>query len=117
MHVRWRFLKNAIANLGRGGLTGLVALVLPPVLVRHMTPAAYAVWVLILLACTYVGYLDFGLQTAVGRYIAFAAEKQDTAPRDSVFSPVFAGLGLGAFLSVFLLLVGAAIAPWIFPAI
>jgi O-antigen/teichoic acid export membrane protein len=117
MNLRWRFLKNAVANLGRGGLTGLVALVLPPVLVRHMTPAAYAVWVLILQACAYVGYLDFGLQTAVGRYIAFAAEKQDTAQRDSVFSTAFAGLALAALLSIVLLLAAAAIAPWIFPAI
>jgi O-antigen/teichoic acid export membrane protein len=117
MHLRWRLLKNAVANLGRGGLTGLVALVLPPVLVRHMTPAAYAVWVLILQACAYVGYLDFGLQTAVGRYIAFAAEKQDTAQRDSVFSTAFAGLALAALLSMVFLLIAAAIAPWIFPAI
>jgi O-antigen/teichoic acid export membrane protein len=117
MNNRWRFLKNAIANLGRGGLTGLVALVLPPVLVRHMTPAAYAVWVLILQACAYVGYLDFGLQTAVGRYIAFAAEKHDTVQRDSVFSTAFAGLALCALLSIILLLAMAAIAPWIFPAV
>ena len=117
MHLRWRFLKNAVANLGRGGLTGLVALVLPPVLVRHMTPATYAVWVLILQACAYVGYLDFGLQTAVGRYIAFAAEKQDTAQRDTVFSTALAGLALAALLSIIFLLIAAAIAPWIFPAI
>jgi len=70
MHLRWRFLKNAVANLGRGGLIGLVALVLPPVLVRHMTPAAYAVWVLILQACAYVGYLDFGLQTLTNNNVA-----------------------------------------------
>jgi len=82
-----------------------------------MSPAAYAVWVLILQACAYVGYLDFGLQTAVGRYIAFAAEKQDIAQRDSVFSTAFAGLGLGALVSVIFLVVAAAIAPWIFPAI
>ena len=117
MNNRMRLLKNAIANLGRGGLTGLVALVLPPVLVRHMTPAAYAVWVLILQACAYVGYFDFGLQTAVGRYIAFAAEKQDIAQRDSVFSTAFAGLAVCALLSIVLLLAAAAIAPWIFPAI
>jgi O-antigen/teichoic acid export membrane protein len=117
MNNRLRFLKNAIANLGRGGLTGIVALVLPPVLVRHMTPAAYAVWVLILQACAYVGYLDFGLQTAVGRYIAFAAEKRDIRQRDSVFSTAFVGLALCALLSIVLLLAAAAIAPWIFPAI
>jgi O-antigen/teichoic acid export membrane protein len=117
VHLRWLFLKNALANLGRGGLTGLAALVLPPVLVRHMTPAAYAVWVLILQTCVYVGYLDFGLQTAVGRYIAYAAEKQDVAQRDSIFSTAFAGLGLAAFLSVIFLIVAAAVAPWVFPAI
>src|SRR6202451_938120 len=107
--TRWRFAKNAIANLGRGSAAALVALLLPPVLVRHMTPASYAVWVLTLQVVAYVGYLDFGLQTAIGRYIAFANEKKDKKFRDGIFSTAFGGLTVAAVIGL-LVTLGVALA-------
>ena len=115
--LRQRLFKNALANLGRGGTGAIVAILLPPVLVRHMAPASYAVWVLILQVVAYVAYLDFGLQTAVGRYIAFAHEKKDTQWRDGIFSTAFSGLSLAALLGVGLILIAMAACPSIFPSI
>jgi O-antigen/teichoic acid export membrane protein len=115
--LRRRLFKNAVANLGRGGTAALVAILLPPVLVRHMEPATYAVWILTLQVVAYVGYLDFGLQTAVGRYIAFANEKGDTECRDGIFSTAFAGLAIAALLGLALVLVAVAVAHSIFPNI
>lgn len=117
METRKRLLKNAVANVCRGGAMGIVALLLPPVLVRHMTAVAYGVWVLVLQTSAYVGYLDFGLQTAVGRYIAFANEKSDVELRDSIFSTAFAGLMMAGILSFLLLAVAAALVQKIFPSI
>jgi O-antigen/teichoic acid export membrane protein len=57
-----------------------------------MAPASYAVWVLILQISAYAGYLNFGLQTAVGRYVAYANELGDKDQRDSVFSTALVGL-------------------------
>src|ERR1022692_1826520 len=115
MGNRWRFAKNVFANLGRGSAAAFVALLLPPVLVRHMPPASYAVWVLVLQVVAYMGYLDFGLQTAVGRYIAFVHEKKDPESRDGIFSTALAGLAFAGFLGLILIGVAAAAVHWIFP--
>jgi O-antigen/teichoic acid export membrane protein len=112
-----RFAKNTFANLGRGSAAAVVALLLPPVLVRHMTPAAYAVWVLVLQTCAYISFLNLGLQTAIGRYVAYANEKRDMALRDSVFSTAFATLCCAALLSIVCLIVAVLAAPVVFPSV
>jgi O-antigen/teichoic acid export membrane protein len=117
MQIHWRFAKNAVANLGRGSAAAVVALLLPPVLVRHMTPASYAVWVLVLQTAAYVGYLNFGLQTAIGRYVAYANEKKDIEQRDAIFSTALAGLCCAALFSLACLAVAAVAAPAIFPSV
>jgi O-antigen/teichoic acid export membrane protein len=100
MQTRWRIAKNATANLVRGGTAGLVSIFLPAVLVRHMSQIEYSVWVLVLQVAAYSSYLDFGLQTAVGRYIAIANEKRDPHQRDSVFSTAFVGLSIGSVIAI-----------------
>ncbi|MGD0929719.1 MAG: hypothetical protein ABR902_03620 [Candidatus Korobacteraceae bacterium] len=117
MTTRRLFIKNAVANLGRGGATALVAVFLPPLLVRHMSTVSYGVWVLVLQVAAYIGYLDFGLQTAIGRYIAYATERGDYQQRNSVFSTAFAGLVAAAFVSLLLLVAAAAAVPAVFPGI
>lgn len=103
MTIRWVFIKNAIANVGRGGAAGIVALLLPPLLIRHMAATDYATWVLVLQCASYVSYLDFGLQTAVGRYIAYAIEKRETEQCISIFSTALVALLAIALLSAVLL--------------
>jgi len=117
MQIHWRFVKNAVANLGRGSAAAVVALLLPPLLVRHMTATSYAVWVLVLQTAAYVSYLNFGLQTAIGRYVAFAKEKGDVDLRDSIFSTAFAGLCGAALVSLICLAGAAAAIPELFPSI
>jgi len=106
-----------MANLARGGAAAFAALLLPPILVRHMPSTAYAAWVLVLQTAGYVGYLDLGLQTAVGRYVAYAREKNDPGQRDSVFSTAFAGLAGAGLISLVLLFFVVWAAPLIFPRI
>src|SRR5258708_31655218 len=117
MQMHWRLGKKAVSNLGRGGATAVVALLLPPILVRHMPAATYAVWVLVLQTAAYVGYLNFGLQTAIGRYVAFANEKQDVEQRDSVFSTALVGLCCAALVSLACLAAATLAAPAIFPSV
>jgi O-antigen/teichoic acid export membrane protein len=117
MKIYLRFAKNAVANLGRGSATAVVALLLPAVLVRHMAQASYAVWVLVLQTAAYVSYLNFGLQTAIGRYVAFANEKNDVVLRDSVLSTAFAGLCAAALVAFVLLSAAVAAVPIIFPSV
>lgn len=117
MQLHWRFAKNAISNLGRGGAAAVVALLLPLVLVRHMSAAAYAVWVLVLQTAAYISYLDFGLQTAIGRYVAYANERHDPEQRDSVFSTAFVGLCAAAGVSLVGLAIAILAAPAMFPGV
>lgn len=117
MNSRWVFIKNAAASLGRAGTAGIVALLLPPLLVRHMSASDYAIWVLVLQCGSYIAYLDFGLQTAVGRYFAYATEKKDFKQRVAIFSTALVALMMVALLSVFLLLVLIAFVRFIFPAV
>ena len=117
MNIRWAFVKNAAASLGRAGAAGLVTLLLPPLLVRHMTSTDYGIWVLVLQCGSYVAYLDFGLQTAVGRYLAYAAEKNDFKQRAAIFSTALVALMVVGLLSVILLLAVIASIHLIFPSI
>jgi O-antigen/teichoic acid export membrane protein len=56
--------KNAFANVCRGGAAALVMLLMPPFLTRILSKDAYGAWLLILQLATYVSLLDFGIQIA-----------------------------------------------------
>jgi len=112
-----RLIKNAAANLARGGVGGVVAILLPALLVRHMSELSFGIWSLVLQVAAYVGYLDFGLQTAIGRYVAFADEKRDADMRDSIVSTAFAGLCGAAVLGGLFILAAACFAGHIFPRV
>jgi O-antigen/teichoic acid export membrane protein len=73
------FAKNSASNLTRMGLTSLIAVFLPGYLTHHLPVQTYGAWVLILQLGAYVGYLDFGVQTAVAKYIAEYEAKKDYA--------------------------------------
>lgn len=62
--------RNSAANVMRLGFTSLVAVFLPAYLTHHLPIEIYGAWVLILQLAAYVSYLDFGVQTAVAKYIA-----------------------------------------------
>lgn len=71
--------RNSAANLARVGVTSLIAILLPAYLTHHLPVQIYGAWVLILQLGAYVAYLDFGVQTAVSRYIAEYAARNDAA--------------------------------------
>lgn len=96
-------IKNAIANILRGGAAALVTILLPPFLTRTMPSASYGAWMLILQLSGYVGYLDFGIQTAVGRFVAHASVSGNTGQRDRIVSTSFAILTGSAGLSLLLI--------------
>src|SRR6202167_4072617 len=70
---------NSLANVIRLAATSLVSILLPAYLTHRLPVKTYAAWVLILQLSAYVGYLDFGVQTAVSKYIAEYEAKRDTA--------------------------------------
>lgn len=92
--------KNAIANVVRGSSAAVVAVALPPFLTRWMSSDAYGAWSLVLQISAYVGYLDFGIQTAVGRFVAHANAKSDTEHRDRIVSTSLAALSVAGLLGL-----------------
>ncbi len=72
--VHFSAVRNALANLVRGGATAVVALALPRFLTRSLDQEHFAAWSLILQVAAYANYFDFGLQIAIGRFMAQAIE-------------------------------------------
>ena len=95
-----RIVRNAGANLVRLGAFAVVALLLPTVLVRHMVPAQYNAWVLILQMGAYVNFLDLGIQTALSKYVAEYNACRDHTSCDRVSTNALLMLLLGAALGV-----------------
>ena len=98
-------MKNASVNALRLGGAGVVALLLPPFLVRELDKPTYAAWALLLQLTLYVGYFDFGIQTAVARFVAHADELHDAKQRDGILSTALLMLTGGAILAVALIVV------------
>ena len=93
-------LKNAVANVMRGGAAALVAILLPPFLTRYMRPDAFGTWCLVLQVSAYVGYLDFGIQTAVGRFVAHDNERGEANYGDGIVSTALAALSTLGVLGI-----------------
>jgi O-antigen/teichoic acid export membrane protein len=92
--------KNAAANVVRGGAAAMVALILPPFLARLMSPSAFGAWLLILQLSALAGYLDFGIQTAVGRFVAHENEKGDTEHRDRIINTSLFALTVAGVIAI-----------------
>jgi len=93
-------LKNAASNVVRGSAAAIVAVFLPPFLTRLMAPDEFGAWSLVLQLSAFVGYLDFGIQTAIGRFIAHTGETGDTEQRDRILSTSLAALAAAGALGI-----------------
>jgi O-antigen/teichoic acid export membrane protein len=69
-HFAGRIASNAIANVFRLFAFGVVAVLLPAYLARHLPRDIYNTWVLVIQMGAYVGFLEIGIQTAVSKFIA-----------------------------------------------
>ena len=103
--------KNALSNVLRGGASAVVAIVLPHFLTHWLGPERFAGWALMLQVAAYANYLDFGLQTAVARYLAGALERQDHQLRDRLLSNAIAILSVAGLIA----LCGLGIVAWQLP--
>lgn len=71
-----KFITNAVANIINGSANAVFALVLPPLLLKRMSLDEYSLWVYCLQTGALIGYLNLGIQTAVGRYVALYEDKK-----------------------------------------
>jgi O-antigen/teichoic acid export membrane protein len=109
--------KNVIANLVRGGASAIVALALPHFLVKSLDHDRFAAWALLLQIAAYATYLDFGVQTAVSRFVARYMELGDERRRNSLVSTALAFLIVAAVLAVAIFGVIVWSLPHFFPGV
>ena len=95
----------------RGGASAVVAIVLPHFLTHSLGTDRFAGWALMLQVAAYANYLDFGLQTAVARYLAGALEKGDRQRCDRLLTTAIAILSAAGVIAV----CGLGIAAWQLP--
>jgi O-antigen/teichoic acid export membrane protein len=103
--------KNGLSNLVRGGATGTVAILLPRFLVRSLDSEHFAAWALILQIAAYASYLDFGLQTAIARFVAQAIELEQKERQKKLVSTALILLSLAGLIAFIVI----AIVVWQFP--
>jgi O-antigen/teichoic acid export membrane protein len=115
MKAKFILVKNALANVVRGSSAAIVAILLPPFLTRLMSADAYGAWCLVLQISAYVGYLDFGIQTAVGRFVARANETGDTEHKGRIVNTSLAGLSAAGLFGFCGMATIAFLMPNVFP--
>lgn len=107
MSNRRKVLQGSASNLARVLLSMLVSLVLPPFLVHRMSAAEYSAWVLILQLSAYVGLLDFGLQTAIGKFVAEHEAAGDNEANHHLVSTSFTILTAASLIGAIAMVVAA----------
>jgi O-antigen/teichoic acid export membrane protein len=100
-----KLLQGSASNMVQLGLSMGVSLVVPPFLVHHMVPAEYSAWVLILQLSAYINYLEFGLQTAIGKFVAEHHAAGDRDASSKVVGTAFTLLSGAALLGTLAVLV------------
>lgn len=108
--------RNVLINVARIAVLGSIGVMLPAFLTHRLPITVYGAWVLILQVAGYIGYLDFGIQIAVAKYIAqydAAGDAQGCGQHASAGAAVTCGTAsVGLVLSVII----SQLIPRIFPA-
>jgi O-antigen/teichoic acid export membrane protein len=95
-NLRRTVLRNTSANLMRLAGSGTLALILPVFLARKLSTETYSTWAILLQLAAYAGLCDFGIQTAVSRFVAHADELNDLRQRDGIASTALALLSIAS---------------------
>jgi O-antigen/teichoic acid export membrane protein len=107
-------LKNSAANVAGGLANALLAVALPSILVRHLTAPSFDAWSVALQLAAVVNVFQFGLQVAVGRYVAFHTAGGESKLRAEIANTALAALWLLAGLAVVVVLLAAWLLPvWV----
>lgn len=82
-------MRNSVYRTGYFFLSVLIALGMTPVIVSALGDRMYGLWIIIGAFMGYYGFLDFGISTAVSRYVSRAIGKDDSNEINRVLSAAF----------------------------
>jgi O-antigen/teichoic acid export membrane protein len=97
-----KVLRGSASNFIRLVLSAAISLFLPHFLVHRMSPAEYSAWVLILQLSAYVTFLDLGIQTAIGKFVAEYDAKKEPWEAEKLVSSAFLLLSAASICGVLL---------------
>lgn len=86
-----RFAINLASNIANFGFSILVGLWLTPYLIRHLGIAAYGLVPLAFTVTSYMSLFTLALNSAVGRFITIASDRQDDTEANRIFNTSFWG--------------------------
>ena len=89
MNIR-RVLYNVFSNWATLVVTILVAFFVTPIIINQLGNEAYGIWVIIVSITGYFTVLDFGVNSALVRYISKFHQLDDKARLNAVYSTAFA---------------------------
>ncbi len=117
--LKRRWLGNSLVNLVGGLATAGVNVLLPAVVVKHLTAESFSVWNLALQMMVYVNLLSLGLQTTTARAVAHAADSgADGISRLPVIVRAARSISHGASGVALLLVAGLVVGyPLLFPGV
>src|ERR1700733_3114726 len=72
-----RFARNAGVSAARICVNSLISILLPAYLSKHLPLKTYAAWILVMQISAYVTVMDFGVQSAIAKFIAEYEAKGD----------------------------------------
>lgn len=109
--------RNVIISAVRIGVFACAGVLLPAFLTHRMPTAVFGAWTLILQIAGYVGYLEFGIQIAVSKYVAQFVASGDTDNCHRHASAGVAITGATAALGITLSVLFSLLVPRLFPEI
>ena len=89
MRLSTRLLRNTVANYLGTFVTFLVTLILTPFVINTLGETRYGVWALVGSASGYLALLDLGLTTALAKFAAEYATRDDDETVDQMASTLF----------------------------
>lgn len=109
-----KILENVFSNWAGLVVTVIIAFIVSPVIVNSLGKEIYGVWTLIVSITGYFTVLDFGVNTAIVRYVSSSVAKHDYAAARSVYSTSLAIFALMALCIIIFSLIFGYFLPDIF---
>jgi O-antigen/teichoic acid export membrane protein len=106
--------RGTILSWLQHGVAVVITIVLTPIVLRHLGPAAYGLWLAISQLVAYAGALDLGVTPSVVRFVSDARGSGDWRRiRETVGAALWFHMGMGAVCVPLGLLVGEGVQRWL----
>lgn len=89
-----KIVENVFSSWANLGISVVIAFLVSPVIVNNLGKELYGVWTLIVSVTGYFTVLDFGVNTAIVRYISKSSAQEDHAQARQIYSTSLAIFGI-----------------------